>query len=86
MHTDGNWVYEDRIVKPKNKKASSSGEEYSSSSAILLSDGVKAYFDDWFGKILDDNQVREDQIMSQMEVVVREEEEGRQKIKEEVKT
>lgn len=74
------------IVKPKKKKKRASyTEEASPSSAGLLSADAKRYFDDWFGKILAYNQVCDDQIMGRIKVVAKEVEEGREKIKEEVK-
>lgn len=65
LHIDHRWIYKDRIFKLNKNKRSSSIEEFGSPSARLHSDGVKAYFDEWFGKLLANNQVCEDRIMGQ---------------------
>lgn len=44
------------------------------------------YFYEWFGKLSSNNQVREDRIMRRIEVVAKEIEEGREKIREEMKS
>lgn len=56
---DGRWDYENEIVKPKKKRVSTTAE-VGSSSTRFLSDDAEAYFDDLFGKIFANNQVRED--------------------------
>lgn len=73
------------IVVSKKKKIDNSIRETGSSSVGLLTINVEMYFDDWFGKMLDDNKVCEDQIMSRIEVVSKEVEEGRERIREKVK-
>lgn len=72
-------------MKPKKKKGTSSTGETSLLYVGLLIADAKAYFDDWFGKILADNHVHEDQIMGRIEVMAKEAEEGREDIKEEVR-
>lgn len=84
MEKYGRKVYEDRFVEPKKNKLTSYAREASSSSTSLLYANVKAYFDDWFAKILAKNQVCEDQIMGRIEVVAKEVKEGRKKIREEM--
>lgn len=71
LDTDGSLVYEDWIIEPKKKKESSSTGEAGSTSAGLLSVDPKIYFDDWFGKILADNQAREDRVMSHIKSVAK---------------
>lgn len=85
LHINDRWIYEDKIFKSKKKKRASFTNEDDPSSAVLLSDDAKVYFDDWFGRLLDDNHVREDQIMDRVEVVAKDVEEGIEKIKEEIK-
>lgn len=58
----------------------------SSPTVGVLSTDARAYFDELVEKIMVDNQVREDQIMSQIEFVAKDAKEICQKIKEEVKT
>lgn len=72
-------------MKPKKKNGTSSTGETSLSYVGLLITDAKAYFDDWFGKILDDNHVHEDPIMGRIEAMAKEAEEGREDIKEEVR-
>lgn len=87
LDTDGCWGYEDMIVEPKKKnKGASHVGEASSSSIGFLSAGAKVYFDNWLGKILDDNHVCEDMIMEHIEDVAKEVEKGRENIREEVET
>lgn len=71
MKTNCSWDYKEKIVKPKKKKRTGSTKEVGLSSDGLFFDGMKAYFDKWFGKILADNQVREDRIMSRLDVVAK---------------
>lgn len=52
---------------------------------VFLSANVIAYFSELFGKIMANNQIREDQIMIRIEVVTKEDEEGQEKMKEEIK-
>lgn len=72
--TNGNLVYEHRIIELKKKKRI---WENGSSSIGFLSNDAKAYFDYYISKILDDNQFREDRIMRHIEVITKEGEEGR---------
>lgn len=85
LHINDRWIYKDKIFKSKKKKRSSFTNEDDPSSAVLLSDDAKVYFDDWFGRLLDDNHVRKDLIMGRIEVMAKDVEEGIEKIKKEIK-
>ncbi|KAL5057551.1 hypothetical protein RYX36_029155 [Vicia faba] len=69
LHTDGCLIYEDRIVNPPD-------EGLSLSCAGFLSSDVKAYFNEWLGNILADNQVQEECMMTHIEGVSNEREES----------
>lgn len=85
LEKSGIKVYEDRYIEHKKKNETSSDGEASSSFAGLLSTDARVYFDDSFGKCFIDNQVKEYHIMGHIEALAKEEEEGREKIREELK-
>lgn len=81
MEKSGRKFYVDQIVELEKSSTSETG----SSDAGVLSANVRAYFNELFGKIMENNQVREDRIMSHIEAMVKEAEEGWEKMKEETK-
>lgn len=74
-------VYDNQIVEPDK----SSTDEAGSSGFGVLSTYARAYFDKLFGKITAYNQVYENWIMGRIEDVVKDAEECKKKMKEEIK-
>lgn len=71
-------VYDGKIMELEKSFTNHVG----SSGVGLLSVDARFYFDEFFRKIMEDNHVWEERIMSRIEVVAKEAEEGREKLKE----
>lgn len=77
---DGRKVYDDKIVEPIKDHS----DEASGSSSGLFVNG-KSYFNELDGNILADNEIREERIMVRIDIVARESEESRVKLKSKLK-
>lgn len=74
-------IYDDKIVEPMKDPSNVVG----ASSTSVLSAKMKTYFDEQFRKILVDNQIKDERIMSRINGLTKEREDRRANMQDELK-
>lgn len=81
LEESGKKVYDDKVMDPINDASDEAG---GSSSGLLYAD-LKSCLYELVGKILADNQIREERIMARIDSMVKESEESQVKLKNKLK-